>query len=599
MASIAVIVVGDYSNRLAAVHSDNGAVFYSYLYEHSTEFAQDPFAAPGIHWLWGSICFWGPVLAHKYLDIDSRIPDVAFLFLQIFLLGFSVFILTRKIAQSLTAAFASMGAAIILQPWVWNLAAYPMWIDLPLYTTLAVALSVCAAAALLSGRNSLAWLLLFLIALIHPIIAIDLLVMLSAWLWLNRRQLERPAPPKFIVSLLVLLPLFAPFLIRLGFSEPVLTAKEHWESVAKHMHSVPWGNSSLFKDLASKAASFFLLMACFWKQILALPLTQRRFLLAAALGTLALGTVQLVGIELKMADVALTMGLRTVSILVLLLWPFLFAFVFSGRVLVTFEAFFTFLLAIACWYRIEGGIPAYNLILLAAFLNGPFRGDVRRRLIYCLVLSLVPLLVLLAGHPRWIFWHAMGEVSVQYYVEAIVGSAILADFLTVRVLAKPIMTLAAAGLVLFALIQARAAGMQTHDPFLTSLREAELWAREHTAPGTIFLANVVGWRTLSQRPAAMLNPDMTEEIYTPFRSIRDRNDYLFALYGLSGRWRAMGISGINTASMQGYMRLKASDFARIGHDFHARYLVRGQSEPALDFPIVFQNSGYRIYRLPM
>ena len=61
----------------------------------------------------------------------------------------------------------------------------------------------------------------------------------------------------------------------------------------------------------------------------------------------------------------------------------------------------------------------------------------------------------------------------------------------------------------------------------------------------------------------------------------------------------MGISAINTASMQGYLRLNASDFARIGHDFHARYLVRSGAEPALNFPIVFQDAGYRIYRLPM
>src|SRR5581483_3350646 len=96
-------------------------------------------------------------------------------------------------------------------------------------------------------------------------------------------------------------------------------------------------------------------------------------------------------------------------------------------------------------------------------------------------------------------------------------------------------------LTFLALLYARSLGAETYAPAAAGLRDAELWARDHTPPGTLFITNY-GWRTLSQRPAFVPFPDLTREIYTPFRAIRDDNEFLFRLYGIADKWRAMSIS---------------------------------------------------------
>jgi hypothetical protein len=105
------------------------------------------------------------------------------------------------------------------------------------------------------------------------------------------------------------------------------------------------------------------------------------------------------------------------------------------------------------------------------------------------------------------------------------------------------------------------------------------------------------WRTLSERPEFMLMPDFAAELYTPFRSIRDRNEVLLGLYGLGESWRRLSLLDIINQSLAGYTRLTAADFATLSRRFSVPYLVRGNDEAPLDFPIAYQNRGFRIYRL--
>ena len=186
MVAIALLAIGSYKLRLAGIHEDNGAVFYTYLYGHAAEFSRDPFAAADVHWLWGSVCLWVPVLAHQYFGLDPRIPDYVFYLLQDVLLGMSVFVLTYVVSRSWLTAFGSMALAIVLQPWGWNLASYSMGLDGPFYTALAEALATLAGAAFLARRWNIAWMLGAATALVHPVILCYLLAMLASWMWLNR-----------------------------------------------------------------------------------------------------------------------------------------------------------------------------------------------------------------------------------------------------------------------------------------------------------------------------------------------------------------------------------------------------------------------------
>lgn len=600
MVAVAVVAIGSYRNRLAQVHSDNGAVFYAYLYTHAAEFRADPFGYPGLHWLWGSICFWAPVLASKYLGLDPRLPDYGFYLLQIVCLGLSVLILTWQASRSWLTAFASMGLAVAIQPWSWNLAAYGMPIDLPLYTSLALGLSVLAAAAFLADRSILAWLLALAAALVHPVIVCYLLVMLAAWAGLNRVRWRTWVTATAVIRLGLLLVLCgSPFLIGMGIHEPLLSPGEHWISVSKHMHSVPWGNTDLFRVLAIRALAFMLVAACFWQPLLALPRRQRDFLLAAAIGTAILGSAQIIGALLKIPDLALMMGLRAFSIFILLAWPFVFTALFSRKVLARLDTAFALLLLVFVWFRMADGIPFYNLALFALTLSWPQSFLSSRRLIYLAILAALPMALPAMDYhyARWLFFHTENVIDPGFYLEALLAALVLAELSAMPRILPGLRGLAAAGMLVMAFLRAEAVGAATRTPAAAALYDAERWAATHTPPGTLFLTNY-GWRSVAQRPAFMLNPDLTEEVYTPFVSIRARNEVLFHLYGIADSWRSMGIQKINAASAAGYAQLGTSDFAQLARKYGASYLVRSSSEPALDFPVAYRNKFYRIYRVP-
>lgn len=598
LGACAILIIGNYENRLASVHGDNGPVFYAYLYTHAGEFLADPFGAPGLHWIWGSICFWLPVLANKYVGLDPRFLDYLFYFLQTVLLGLAVFLLTREVSRSWLIAFASMALAIAIQPWSWNLAAYPMPLSVPLYTTLAEGLATLAGAAFLTSRWNLAWLLAVVTALVHPIIACYLLAMLAAWACLELADYRKWLSPYVLGKLGLLIILCgAPLLLPLGFTEPLLSPAEHWVSISKHMHSVPWGNyPPVFHDLAADAAGFVAMLACCWRPLMAFPRDHKRFLVAAAAGTVMLSMLQIAGVELKIGNIALTMGLRSVSNFILFSWPFVFSVLFSRDILGRVHTSFALILLALVWYGMGGGIPVLHILLFAMVLNWPDTSYPKKRLFYVAILALLPLALISMGKTQGIFWRADREIALGYYLLAILLSAVGADLLSTRRVTEPLRGVIALGLVIFALNRSYGAGAEARTVAAADMRAAEIWARDHTPPGTMFMT-AYNWRSIAHRPAAPLVPLLSQEVYTPFRSLRNYDDMLLQLYGIQSKWRSMGIMEINNAASAAYARLTQRDFVEFSDKIGASYFVRSTVEPAMNFPIAYRNSTFVIYRL--
>jgi hypothetical protein len=593
---IAILTIGNLEIRLADTHADNGAVFYSYLFGHPAEFTNDPFGLPGRHWLWGSICFWAPVLLDNYLGIDPRFLSYLFFTLQIILMGLAVFLLTLEVSASWLVALTSTASALIVQPWSWNLAAYPMPLAIPLYTTLAIALAALTGTAFLKRQWRLAWLLAICTALVHPIIACYLLPMLAIWGWLARAEWRSWLSTRTLAKLGVLVALCGiPFVINLGITESLLSPQETWVTISKHMHSVPWGNyPPVFNDLSLKTLGFVLVMACCWRMLLVLPQNQRRFLLAVGLGTVLLSCTQLVGIWLKIGPLALGIGLRSFSIFVLLAWPFVFTTLSSREVLGRFFGAFALLLLTFVWIQMQGGVPILSLLLLAVVLFWPDGRRTPSALAVIAVLALLPLLLLGLGSGSWVFVEAHRPITTGYYSAALLIAVIGASLLMIPRAIEPVRHLAALFVIFVAVKGAYADGAETRQPRAIDLYNAEVWARDHTAPGTAFMT-LTNWRTISQRPSADLLPNLTEEVYTPFKYIRARDEFLLRLYGMGDSWREMGILAIITHAMNRYLALKEPDFVTLAEQFKAPFLVRSTLDPVLSFPVAYQNGSYVIY----
>lgn len=469
MTLVSLFVIGSYTARLADVHGDNGAVFYAYLYSHTGEFSRDVFGAPGLHWLWGSICFWLPVLAAKHVGLNPQIPDLLFYFLQILTLGLSIFWLSWVASRSWVTAFTSMALAIVLEPWSWNFAAYPSTLGVPLYTTLAQGLATVAGTALLTRRWALAWFLALATAAVHPVVACYLMAMLAVWAVLNRGAWQIWLKPQAVASLLVLSVMCGmPLLLPYGFTEARLSPSEQWESISKHMHSVPWGNyPPVFHDLAAKTVAFLLILAGCWQRLQALPIDQRRFLLAAGIGTFLLSIIQIAGIELRLANVALTMGLRAFSNFILFAWPFAFAIIFDRNTIRNFPACFALLLATIVWARMGSGIPVFQILLCAVAIGWPHSQPHGSRTIVMIILALCPLL-LIAGHKAdWGFFHAARELSASFYLIALISAAVVAYVSTIARVTEPLKVIAAFTLIVAALVASREIGLPTRQPAAT------------------------------------------------------------------------------------------------------------------------------------
>jgi hypothetical protein len=594
---IAILTIGNLEIRLARWHGDNGAVFYSYLFGHPAEFANDPFGLPGLHLLWGSICFWAPVLLDDYLGVDARILGYLFFTLQIIVMGLAVFLLTLEVSGSRLVALTSTAAAVIVQPWSWNLAAYPMPLTTPLYTTLAIALAALAGTAFLKQQWGLAWLLAICTALVHPIIACYLLPMLAIWGWLARAEWRSWLSTPTLAKLGVLVALCGvPFVINLGITESLLSPQETWVTISKHMHSVPFGNyPPVFNDGALKTLGFMLVMACCWRMLLVLPQNQRHFLLAVGIGTILLSCAQLVGIALKIGPLALAMGLRSFSIFVLLAWPFAFTMLLSREVLGHFFGAFAVLLLTFVWIQMQGGVPILSLLLLAVALLPPDGRPTPAALAVIAVLALLPLLLLALGSGSWVFVEAHRPVTTGYYSMALLAAVIGASLLMIPRAIEPVGYVAMLFVIFVAVKGAYADGAETRQPGEIDLYNAEVWARDHTAPGTTFMTTLISWRTISQRPSANLLPNLGQEVYTPFKYIRARNEFLLRLYGMGDSWREMGVLAIITQAMNRYLALKEPDFVTLAEQFKAPFLVRPKLDPVLSFPVAYQNDSYVIY----
>src|SRR5208282_3289938 len=81
----------------------------------------------------------------------------------------------------------------------------------------------------------------------------------------------------------------------------------------------------------------------------------------------------------------------------------------------------------------------------------------------------------------------------------------------------------------FAIYKAHSVGMETKNPASVGLYEAQVWAKENTPDNAKFIT-ADNWRSVSQRAKIEGVPEVTTPLYTPYKKLKDRNDYLFELY---------------------------------------------------------------------
>lgn len=597
------ILIGDYNARIASSHGDNGAVFYSRLFKDCSHFQGDLVAQTGIYWLRGTIAFWLPALCWKYFSLNPEFLDLTFYYLQIVLMGLGVFIFTYNTSSSFLCSFTSMVTALYVWPWEWNLAAYPAIMHTAFYSVLAMSLANLTVASFTRKDSKLTTSLLFVsTALVHPVIAFYILVCFFCLVMMDKALLRFYLTPFRIILLFFLILLcFIPVLTKLDFKEELLTHTEHWEAVSKHMHSVPWGNyPPVFRTLSLKLLGFFMVTLCFVRNFKSLKKFELNVLLSVLFGAVILSLIQMIGIFLKQPTLAMTMGLRAFSLVSLVFWSYLVVFWWE-KIEEVSKSFFkdltwidTFLFFVfgMVWIKMRGGIP---LIPILALVFITFTRKIKYKWIG-LILVFSQLFFTFFFKKEGLFWIAGDSIGCKDYVIILFLSFLFTGFLILKI-NKILVTLMIGFLALVLATRfAFKLGSESYRAPISSLYEAQLWAKYNTLPDAKFLT-VENWRTISQRTAVTLMPLLTQEVYTPFRKLREFNDFLFRLYGIEKNWKTYGVLEINQLCMKGYYQLKEKDFLFLSDYFQAEYLVRRILDSKLNFHEVYQNDAFRIYHL--
>jgi hypothetical protein len=106
----------------------------------------------------------------------------------------------------------------------------------------------------------------------------------------------------------------------------------------------------------------------------------------------------------------------------------------------------------------------------------------------------------------------------------------------------------------------------------------QVWAKQNTPPETVFLTppSLHGFRSFSQRSI-----------------IGDLKDGAVVFY----TWEYTKLWQDKMVTLKNYTQFRESDFIKIQQQYPFQYLIVASSHPALNFPLVYRNSDFFIYKI--
>ena len=184
--------------------------------------------------------------------------------------------------------------------------------------------------------------------------------------------------------------------------------------------------------------------------------------------------------------------------------------------------------------------------------------------------------------------------------------ALVAALIAAKRATREHMLVRALGIFLFACLVMRtstnAAWAASGPPM--RLAEAELWAKASTPVAAKFIfveaesgGSYPSWQTLSQRGAAEMQYTH-QKVYLPDRELLEIDKAVSANYGFDPATVEGKVYPFYAFDLlERYLKFTTADFLRAGRLSGSNYAVVKKPR-ALEFPIAFENSDYRIYRLP-
>jgi hypothetical protein len=132
--------------------------------------------------------------------------------------------------------------------------------------------------------------------------------------------------------------------------------------------------------------------------------------------------------------------------------------------------------------------------------------------------------------------------------------------------------------------------------------DVQAWARDHTPSDAIFITPPqiwwfydLEWRVVSERSTVVTLSELLEAAFSPEYIATWKPRFEALAPGALEQFRGDVFENTQITA-RAFYQLSSDDLRRIGNTYHASYLVV-EKPHRYDFPIVYQNAGFVVYRL--
>lgn len=611
------LLVRDFGVRLSQSPIDESPVAHAYFFANPGDFSLDAYMKVWSHVAISSVTNWLPAFLFKYLSVPPGIFFALFVILQAAGLSCACYCFAMALFKSrgiswLTALFVLMWRPHFFSPaliggldWM----PYANWLALPCL--------IMAAATVIEGRVGSSTMWLGVGAAIHPIMALIATMFVVAYVLTQRRLDFSTLLLAAGVGAVVLLVAYVPgYISTRGLATISMSAK----ALLNNAHIYPLGAEYPY-GLAAFINGIFWTVGLFLLGLSGLNGASKQarwFLFSAGAMTGVACALHALAVIFQFAPVMNLILSRACILLLLVSVPFVMrrvvADLVSGSALRVIAALL--LLFNCCTLSILG------LVALSSYPAGAAGSRVRTALAWlgsavAFVTSAILLVRHVAGYSTAVdhnvlFW--MGQTIGWMLTEnrlnlfrwdlliPCAAMIALASILARTSWGQDLIALPARQIVEFrvavavvacALIVAMsldndAVGLAETTGEHRDLYDAQVWARDHTQPGSAFINTglaPLAWRGVSRRQTIV-----TYAVGNVYVSTPEAQSY-------NARMADFKTRNMIVDDSEGWARLDENQWRAFKSEFGGDYLVRKAGWNSLSFPVVFANHSFVVYKL--
>lgn len=581
------LLVGDFEIRIANALNDNVPAVYVHYAQNPGKYLGDVIETFADQMTLASFLNWTTVYANRYLSIPSEIPSLLFIFIQNVVLALALWFFVSKLVPPKHPAIWIVPVAVFLAtPWWWNIAWYPDMTYIPYAGHLAAPFLVMTGAFVLSDNYPLAFLSLFLGALIHPAQTLHLSAILFFY-WILQIRLRRKLFTLFAGLGMVGAVCVVPALILAGPSFNPVSNEEIMPTILNNPHFTPWQNSVFWGWEMPSTIGICLTALWVGKHLSFFGEKHRHFIHANCIALVLLSALHIAAVKLQWVQIIQLCPLRVSVLTALFLAPMLFIYyVEKSRSLhVGIRWIGTASLLMHSIFSFGFYWGPFASLAIADKKNGE-----KRAILFFIVWCFLFLLFArgLVNTPAAEFAGKMRSLlapGLMYEYTVLRFLAILGTAGFTAYLAKDRQSLSA-GLLLFVLCsvliyRSHSRGTVIREGFEGSNYLAQIWAKENTPESAIFLIDDHPWRPYAERRVVNVRCEGMH-MYTRNRKSKEFCDAVQEFYQSEH---------LNRKDL-----LNTEQIRRFASKFGGDYAVRLATQP-LNLPEVYRNKGMILYKI--